>query len=62
MEGFAFFFVRFWLFSLFVAQYDEYRPHLIQHLVDRKIAHWDTVIRQLTSQVKFKLFICKLKW
>ncbi len=38
--------------SLFVAQYEEYRPHLIQHLVDRKISHWDTVIRQLTSQVQ----------
>ncbi|EFX63738.1 hypothetical protein DAPPUDRAFT_118891 [Daphnia pulex] len=37
--------------SLFVAQYEEYRPHLIQHLVDRKVIHWDTVIRQLTSQV-----------
>ncbi|EFX63116.1 LOW QUALITY PROTEIN: hypothetical protein DAPPUDRAFT_269046 [Daphnia pulex] len=36
--------------SLFVAQYEEYRPHLIQHLVDRKVIHWDTVIRQLTSQ------------
>ncbi|EFX65642.1 hypothetical protein DAPPUDRAFT_264373 [Daphnia pulex] len=36
--------------DLFVAQYEEYRPHLIQHLVDRKVIHWDTVIRQLTSQ------------
>ncbi|EFX76011.1 hypothetical protein DAPPUDRAFT_249642 [Daphnia pulex] len=27
---------------LFVAQYEEYRPHLIQHLVDRKVIHWDT--------------------
>lgn len=36
--------------SLFVAQYEEYRPHLIQHLVERKTVHWDTVIRQLTSQ------------
>ncbi|EFX63654.1 hypothetical protein DAPPUDRAFT_119008 [Daphnia pulex] len=36
--------------SLFVAQYEEYRPHLIQHLVDRKVIHWDTLIRQLTSQ------------
>ncbi|EFX72682.1 hypothetical protein DAPPUDRAFT_254224 [Daphnia pulex] len=35
---------------LFVAQYEKYRPHLIQHLVDRKVIHWDTVIRQLTSQ------------
>ena len=26
--------------SLFVAQYEEYRPHLVQHLVDRKIVHW----------------------
>ncbi len=34
-----------------MAQYEEYRPHLIQHLVDRKVIHWDTVIRQLTSQV-----------
>lgn len=43
--------------SLFVAQYEEYRPHLIQHLVERKTVHWDTVIRQLTSQVPWiKIF------
>ena len=32
---------RFHTLSLFVAQYEEYRPHLVQHLVDRKIVHWD---------------------
>ncbi|EFX77248.1 hypothetical protein DAPPUDRAFT_106183 [Daphnia pulex] len=34
--------------SLFVAQYEEYRPHLIQHLVDRKVIHWDTALHQMT--------------
>ncbi|EFX85430.1 hypothetical protein DAPPUDRAFT_99071 [Daphnia pulex] len=36
------------LLSLFVAQYEEYRPHLIQHLVDRKVIHWDTALHQMT--------------
>ncbi|EFX75777.1 hypothetical protein DAPPUDRAFT_323024 [Daphnia pulex] len=34
--------------TLFVAQYEEYRPHLIQHLVDRKVIHWDTALHQMT--------------
>ena len=29
--------------SLFVAQYEEYRPHLVQHLVERKVVHWGHV-------------------
>lgn len=39
--------------SLFVARFEEYRPYLIQHLVERKMSHWDTVIRQLTAKVVF---------
>ena len=41
----------FFLYSVFVAQYEEYRLCLIQHLVERKIMHWDANIRQLTSEV-----------
>lgn len=37
--------------SLFVAQYEEYRPSLIDHLVERKIMHWDSSIRLLAAQV-----------
>ena len=40
-----------------MAQYDEYRPHLIEHLVKRKIMHWDIVIRQLTAQASYILLI-----
>ena len=38
-------------YSLFVSQYDEYRNYLIDHLVERKIMHWDPAIRLLTAQV-----------
>lgn len=35
--------------SLSVAQYDEYRSALIDHLVQHKIMHWDPTIRGSSS-------------
>lgn len=36
--------------SDFVAQYEEYRRPLVRHLIEHKIGHWDTVIRELTAK------------
>ncbi|CAG0892864.1 unnamed protein product [Cyprideis torosa] len=36
--------------SRFIAQYPEYRRSLIDHLVERKVNHWDLNIREVTSQ------------
>ncbi|XP_055535391.1 tubulin-specific chaperone D [Wyeomyia smithii] len=36
--------------SDFIAQFEEYRRKLIDHLTTRKINHWDTNIRELSAQ------------
>uniref|UniRef100_A0A8D8I1B7 Tubulin-specific chaperone D n=1 Tax=Culex pipiens TaxID=7175 RepID=A0A8D8I1B7_CULPI len=36
--------------SDFIAQFDEYRRKLIDHLIVKKINHWDTNIRELSAQ------------
>ncbi|XP_062561564.1 tubulin-specific chaperone D [Armigeres subalbatus] len=36
--------------SDFIAQFDEYRRKLIDHLIEKKINHWDTNIRELSAQ------------
>ncbi|KAF5295539.1 hypothetical protein FQR65_LT10402, partial [Abscondita terminalis] len=36
--------------SVFIAQFEEYAVPLIQHLVDRKVEHWDVAIRELTAR------------
>ncbi len=35
--------------SVYVGKYGEYRQSLIQHLLDKKIGHWDIAIRELTG-------------
>ncbi|XP_058465569.1 tubulin-specific chaperone D [Malaya genurostris] len=35
--------------SDYIAQFDEYRRKLIDHLIERKINHWDTNIRELSA-------------
>ncbi|XP_058124230.1 tubulin-specific chaperone D [Anopheles ziemanni] len=35
--------------SEYIAQFEEYKYNLIEHLVTRKINHWDTNIRELSS-------------
>lgn len=37
--------------SIFIAQFQEYRELLITHLLERKIVHWDTSIRELAAMV-----------
>lgn len=36
--------------SDFIAQFEEYRRKLIDHLIAKKINHWDTNIRELSAQ------------
>lgn len=41
--------------SDFIAQFEGYRKPLIDHLVQRKVNHWDVAVRELTSKALFKL-------
>ncbi|KAG0427767.1 hypothetical protein HPB47_025191 [Ixodes persulcatus] len=41
--------------SLQVADFPEYSQHLILHLINEKVGHWDRNIRLLCSQALFKL-------
>lgn len=38
-----------------IAQYEEYTKSLIDHLITRKITHWDTAIRELSAKTLFNL-------
>ena len=38
-----------------IAQYEEYTKPLIDHLITRKITHWDTAIRELSAKTLFNL-------
>ncbi|PVD38225.1 hypothetical protein C0Q70_00836 [Pomacea canaliculata] len=41
--------------SMFVAQFEEYTIHLIDHLVQVKVSHWDSRMRILTAKALHKL-------
>uniref|UniRef100_A0A1A9WDM9 Tubulin-specific chaperone D n=1 Tax=Glossina brevipalpis TaxID=37001 RepID=A0A1A9WDM9_9MUSC len=41
--------------SDFIAQFEEYRKPLIDHLVERKVNHWDIIIRELSAKALHKL-------
>lgn len=41
--------------SDYIAQYEEYRKPLIDHLIDRKVNHWDPAIRELAAKALHKL-------
>ncbi|XP_011644705.1 tubulin-specific chaperone D [Pogonomyrmex barbatus] len=41
--------------SVQIAQYEEYTKPLIDHLVARKVTHWDTAIRELSARSLFNL-------
>lgn len=41
--------------SIFVAQFEEYTVPLIDHLVERKVDHWDAAIRELTASALHNL-------
>lgn len=38
-----------------IAKYEEYKKPLIDHLVARKVTHWDTAIRELSARTLFNL-------
>ncbi|XP_076341832.1 tubulin-specific chaperone D-like [Tachypleus tridentatus] len=42
-------------FSAYIAQFPEYTVPLINHLLKRKVQHWDTSIRELTAQTLYNL-------
>ncbi|XP_054742594.1 tubulin-specific chaperone D [Anastrepha obliqua] len=39
----------------FISQFEEYQKPLIDHLIERKVNHWDTTIRELTAKALHKL-------
>lgn len=41
--------------SEFIAQYDEYTNSLIDHLIEKKVNHWDSSIRELTAKALNRL-------
>lgn len=41
--------------SVQIAQYQEYSKPLIDHLVTKKVTHWDTAIRELSARSLFNL-------
>lgn len=41
--------------SEFIAQYDEYTNALIDHLIEKKVNHWDSAIRELTAKALNRL-------
>ncbi|XP_055382719.1 tubulin-specific chaperone D [Condylostylus longicornis] len=41
--------------SCYIAQFEEYKKPLIDHLIERKICHWDAVVRDLTAKALHKL-------
>jgi len=48
--------MNYFIFSVYIAQFEEYTLSLINHLVERKVGHWDTVIRELTAKVNLLYF------
>lgn len=41
--------------SVFVAQFEEYTLPLINHLLEKKVDHWDIAVRELTAKALYKL-------
>lgn len=41
--------------SVFIAQFDEYTIPLVDHLVSRKVDHWDCSIRELAAKTLHNL-------
>ena len=44
--------------SKFIAEFDEYRQPVIDHLLEYKFNHWDQAVRELTSKALFNLTDC----
>ncbi|KAM9783426.1 tubulin-specific chaperone D isoform 1-T8 [Syngnathus typhle] len=45
----------FWLCSVYIASFPEYTKAMIDHLVVKKVNHWDGAIRELTSKALHNL-------
>ena len=45
--------------SVFIAGYKEYSRALIEHLVEKKVGHWDTSVRELTAKALHNLTACE---
>lgn len=48
--------------SIFIAQYKEYDQLLIKHLLEKKVVHWDTSIRELAAMVCMMCIFFTMKW
>ncbi|KAK7003235.1 tubulin-specific chaperone D [Biomphalaria glabrata] len=44
--------------SMFIAKFEEYTQGVIDHLVDVKLSHWDSTIRELSSKALHRLTAC----
>lgn len=44
--------------STFIADFEEYRQILVDHLIELKLNHWDQSIRDLTGQALYELTKC----
>merc|ERR1719481_1266444 len=45
--------------SVHIASYQEYSRPLITHLVDKKVGHWDSTVRELTAKALQNLCSCE---
>ncbi|KAH9512991.1 hypothetical protein Btru_035543 [Bulinus truncatus] len=48
--------------SMFIASFKEYTQGVIDHLVDVKLSHWDSTIRELSSKALHKLTGCAVDY
>jgi len=44
--------------SVFIAGYKEYSRDLVDHLLERKVGHWDMAVRELTAKALHNLASC----
>jgi hypothetical protein len=43
---------------VYIAQFEEYTFLLIDHLIEKKVGHWDIAIRELSAKVtKFSIYM-----
>merc|ERR1719189_358602 len=45
--------------SVFIAGYKEYSRALIEHLLEKKVGHWDTSVRELSARALHNLTSCE---
>eukprot|EP00092_Neocalanus_flemingeri_P020394 GFUD01022092.1.p1 GENE.GFUD01022092.1~~GFUD01022092.1.p1 ORF type:complete len:1159 (+),score=370.35 GFUD01022092.1:112-3588(+) len=48
----------FLVLSVFIAGYEEYSRPLVEHLLNRKVGHWDMSVRELTAKALHNLTSC----